>query len=148
VSAPTGGAGAPITGPAGALLGMGLFELNPAVRAGMFVGNSLATASTGLTVISDIITGETNDIQSLTISNNGLEYNRDLTIGRDTLTSAALTGAGWASPIGITSAPLQGAAVLNDIGLLYIPQVAGVFSLIPKSIKLRDQHFRIELDKE
>jgi len=75
-------------------------------------------------------------------------YDRDTSIGRDTVTSAALTTAGRLSPIGLTSAPLQGAALLNDVGLLYTSPLVGPFSMIPKSLTVRDQHFRVDWDKE
>jgi RHS repeat-associated protein len=119
VGALGGGVPTVVTGPAGALVGIGLFELNPLVRGAQFTGNALATISTGLTAISDVVSGETNYEVGLSISETSFEYNSYFVIGRDTVTSTALTGAGWASPIGLTSVPLQGAAFLNDIGMLY-----------------------------
>ena len=111
---------------------MGAFELNPITRGAMFTGNILATISTGLTTASDVITGETNITTSLSVSSNGAQYSSSVSTGRDSLTSGALTGAGWVSPIGLTSAPLAAAAFANDTGYLYV----GPFSKVPKSFNI------------
>jgi RHS repeat-associated protein len=140
ISVPEGGAPVVVTGPAGVGVGMGLFEASPAVRLGLAAGNGLATISTGLTALSDVITGETNDISSFSLSESGIQYTHETIIGRDTLTSGALSAAGWISPIGLTSAPLQAAAVLNDLEMLY----AGPLSIIPKSIPICNQEISID----
>jgi RHS repeat-associated protein len=137
---PEGGTPAVVTGPAGALLGAGLFEISLEVRMGLTAANGLASISTGLTALSDLITGDTNDIRTLTLSESGFQYNHDTMVGRDTLTSATLSGLGWVSPIGVTSAPLQAAALLNDLELLYI----GPLEDVPRSIPIRKQKINID----
>jgi RHS repeat-associated protein len=136
---PEGGAPAVFTGPTGALIGMGLFEITPEVRIGIVTGNIIASASTALTTLSDIISGETNDVRAITLSDNGLEYFHFTVVGRDTLTSGILSTAGWMSPIGLTSAPLQGAALLNDLDKLYI----GPLSKLPKRFVFRQQWVKV-----
>ena len=130
ISLPTAGVGGVVTEPIGAATMLGLYELNPVVRGAILVGNGLATLSTALTASSDVISGETNTAGTLSLSGNELYIENNTTIGRDTVTSAFLTGAGWISPLGVTSAPLAWAAVANDFDVLYI----GPFSEIPKAL--------------
>jgi hypothetical protein len=130
IAAPEGGIPIVVTGTQGAFVGMGFVESNPAVRLGVIGGNVLATGSTILTTLSDVITGETNDVASLTLSDSGLQLSIVKKLGRDTYTSGVLSSAGWLSPIGLTSAPLQLISCLNDIKKLYV----GPLEQIPQSI--------------
>jgi RHS repeat-associated protein len=123
-----GGVTVPVTGPAGALTGLGVFEINPIVR-GMFIaGNGLSSLATAFTFQSDIISGETNAILDISTDENSFEF--QFMVGRDTTTSSVLSGLGWASPLGVTSVPLEGAALLNDRDCLFI----GPLKEIPKSL--------------
>jgi hypothetical protein len=140
IAVPEGGAPAVVTGPAGALLGVGLFELNPVVRLATAAGNGLASLSTLATATSDVITGDTNVAGSLSVSESSVQISQSSSIGRDTLTSGGLSLLGWASPIGVTSALLQTAAVANDIGLVY----QGPLAVVPKSIPITNYDIKIE----
>jgi hypothetical protein len=54
---------------------------------------------------------------SLSISDTGLQFNSNLSIGRDTITSAVLTTASWFSPTGLVAgAPIAYASYQNDLG--------------------------------
>ncbi len=63
------------------------------------------------------------------LSEDGFQ-SQEITVGKDTAISSYLTGLGWFSLIGITSAPLQTAALANDLGDLNV----GPFEKIPQSI--------------
>ncbi|GIK10819.1 MAG TPA: hypothetical protein PKC99_18865 [Anaerolineales bacterium] len=100
------------------------------VKGAEIAGNVLSMLSSRATLLSDVISGETNVSGSLSVSSTGIDFNHTMAIGRDTLTSYSLTTMGWLSPIGLTSVPPATAAVLNDFDLLYI----GPFSAVPKYI--------------
>ena len=59
ISAPGGETTVVVTGPAGAAIGVGLFELNPGVRCAAGIGNALASFATGATIVSDLSSGQT-----------------------------------------------------------------------------------------
>jgi hypothetical protein len=78
----------------------------------------MATTSSLLTGLSDVLTGDTSLDVTATINpdgSGGLNFSGQ--IGVNTYTSAALTVVGNAAPFGIISAPIQAAACANDIGL-------------------------------
>jgi RHS repeat-associated protein len=123
-----------VSAAAGSLLGLGLFEANPIVKGAETVGNALSTISLVATEWSDVISGETNSTGSLNVSDEGIDFNLDVNLGRDTYTSGLTTATGWLSPIGAIGVFPAAAAALNDFGLLYI----GSLSNVPKSIPVID----------
>ncbi len=114
---------APVTGPAGALLGFGM--VHAATTPLLVLANGLATGATALTYESDLLTNESRFDVSL-------EANRDLShasltlsgkLGQDSYSSLALTGAGNVAPVAPLSLPIQTLSVANDLGLLRNPKV-------------------------
>jgi hypothetical protein len=139
-SIPTGGTTSQTTVPAGALVAMGAFELNPLTRGALLAGNILATASTILTGISDAITGDTDITYSL--DENGYSYSSS--IGRDTVTSVSTCLLGWVSPIGLSSAPIAYVPLANDLGLLDDEP----FSILPESIPIFNLNIGQQYDEQ
>jgi RHS repeat-associated protein len=105
-----------VTGPVNAGVAIGAFETNPATRSASFVGNILSSASTTLTAVSDLITGDSNFETSVVVDENGIDLNQEYSIGTDTYISYLSTTAGWVLPIGIFAAPNAAVPLLNDLG--------------------------------
>ncbi|MBV6397144.1 MAG: hypothetical protein HFACDABA_02749 [Anaerolineales bacterium] len=139
-SIPGGGTPAVVTGPAGAGLGIAFVEMNPAVRIAATVSDAMGWASTSLTAISDVITGDTNVAGSISSSSDGLQIELNSSIGRDTLTSGVLSYMGTIAPIGLMDFPCDAVGLLDDFGFLYQGPLAGV----PESIPLIDEEIEVE----
>ena len=107
---------APVTGEIGGFLGAGI--VHAATMPALQTANLLAATSTLLTYESDLLTGESTLDWTLSGDATSAHFSMSGTLGVDTYTSAALTGAGFLAPVAPISLPLQGAAVANDLGYL------------------------------
>jgi hypothetical protein len=136
-----GGEPAVATGPLGAAVGVGLFELSPEVRVAAALSDGMGWASTGFTALSDVITGDTNITGSVSVSGGSMHVTQSSSIGRDTASTLYLSALGQMAPLGIIDAPIDYVGLAFDAGL---PWKIWPFSEVSESIPVTN--IDIEID--
>jgi RHS repeat-associated protein len=127
--------GAPITGFAGAGLGVAMFDLSPEVMAAGKLADELGWTSTRLTALSDVITGDTNISGSVSGSGSSANITLNASIGRDTASSAYLSYLGSMAPLQFIDAGIDWVGLGFDAGYAWN---IWPLSEVPESIPLVD----------